>query len=325
MINTNNCCPVCTLICSHKIFTAKDFNRHVSDSSFDYFICESCKTVFLDHVPENLADYYAGEYPAYDKPKASELEARAKKEHYKINLVMQYAVGNSLLEVGPSYGAFLYLASREGFQAKAIEMDPDCCSYITNNIGVEVYQALDVETCLAGLGKFDVITLWHVVEHLMSPVQILEKLFDHLSPGGILVIAAPSSASPEFRLFGRYWVHLDAPRHLHFIPLNALIKLCENLGLSVICSSTNGTNESVYNNFSWFKRSFVNFVGDFFSNKRVLRFAESLINVPSPLRLNNVPVRLLNIAIKLVYFVFFKTFVNLSRNGNAYTVVFRKN
>jgi SAM-dependent methyltransferase len=64
---------------------------------------------------------------------------------------------------------------------------------------------------------FDIIILWHVLEHLEKPEELLDCITDHLAKNGLLVIAVPNFSSLQQRLFSKYWFHLDLPRHLvHF-------------------------------------------------------------------------------------------------------------
>ena len=75
-------------------------------------------------------------------------------------------------------------------------------------------------------GSFDVVTMWHSLEHVHRPLAILREAFKLLAPGGKLVVACPNIASWAFRAFGPSWFALDLPRHLtHFTPatLRAMI------------------------------------------------------------------------------------------------------
>lgn len=62
--------------------------------------------------------------------------------------------------------------------------------------------------------KFDIIILWHVLEHLEQQEQLLDAISDHLDEDGLLVIAVPNFSSLQQRVFSKYWFHLDLPRHL---------------------------------------------------------------------------------------------------------------
>ncbi len=66
-------------------------------------------------------------------------------------------------------------------------------------------------------GPFDVVTMWHVLEHVHSPVDLLVGLRELLAPGGVVVVSVPNFGSVQSRVFGGAWFHLDPPRHvIHF-------------------------------------------------------------------------------------------------------------
>ncbi len=68
-------------------------------------------------------------------------------------------------------------------------------------------------------GPFDVVTMWHVLEHLPEPVAALERAAELLAPGGRLIVSVPNNDSWQARLGGDDWLHLDIPRHIyHFTP-----------------------------------------------------------------------------------------------------------
>ena len=72
------------------------------------------------------------------------------------------------------------------------------------------------ETSLSLLpGQFDAVTFWHVLEHLENPGEALVAAGRLLKSNGWLVVAVPDYASLQAKLFGKYWFHLDLPRHLH--------------------------------------------------------------------------------------------------------------
>jgi SAM-dependent methyltransferase len=82
-------------------------------------------------------------------------------------------------------------------------------------------------------GPFDVITMWHVLEHLPDPMAALERSHELLAPGGRLIVSVPNNDSWQARLGGDDWLHLDIPRHLfHFTP-GSLSGLVERTGMRV--------------------------------------------------------------------------------------------
>jgi SAM-dependent methyltransferase len=232
------------------LYTTKDFNRGLSDEQFTYYRCPNCHLTFLSPVPNDLGRYYPPEY--YPMPASlAELARAAEAERYKIDLVRRLATAGHLLEIGPATGTFAYLAKQAGFEVDTIEMDAACCAFLERVVGVRAVRSADAAGALATLDTYDVIVLWHVIEHLADPWETLEAAQRHLGPGGVLVIATPNPASFQFRIFGRYWAHLDAPRHLELIPVERLTSWAEGVGLSVVLKTTTDAGGLGWNLFGW--------------------------------------------------------------------------
>lgn len=83
------------------------------------------------------------------------------------------------------------------------------------------------------LGQFDVITLWHVLEHLARPTEVLRTLSGLLAPGGVMVVSVPNFQSWQSVAFRGRWFHLDPPRHLCHFEAETLAYCLRQAGLSV--------------------------------------------------------------------------------------------
>jgi hypothetical protein len=83
------------------------------------------------------------------------------------------------------------------------------------------------------LGQFDVITMWHVLEHLHTPVQTLTALGAHLASRGTLVVSVPNFESVQASLFRGGWFHLDPPRHVIQFEQRTLAECLQRAGLTV--------------------------------------------------------------------------------------------
>jgi len=321
----NRTCPCCFGNAA-PLFEVGDLNRLRSRQKFSYFRCLTCGTVFLDPVPVDLAHYYGGDYPAYRKPSDHELAGLTLQESHKVEILKRYATSGRLLEIGSSYGAFLYAASQEGFIPEAIEMDAECCAYIRQRFGATVHQAVDVLATLSGLGTYDVITLWHVIEHLADPVSIIETAAEHLAPGGILIIAAPNPESLEFRLFRRFWVHLDAPRHIRFLPLGFVGQIAERSGLTEVFSASTGESEAPFNTFGWFRWSLQHLLTGCasFGGTKPPSCNEQPCSVLQKRKSRFSPGVVVDRVLKVVYDVLWKPVINRTGRSNSYTIVLRK-
>lgn len=242
---------------STPVLAAKDYNRHVSEDTFCYHRCVSCGLVFLPSVPIDLGRFYPETY--YDVPTSERaLEERAQADTYKVELVGRFKTSGRLLEIGPAYGLFAYLAKRAGFEVDTIEMDSRCCRFLREIVGVNAIQSDDVVVALPANLRYDVIAMWHVVEHLPDPWSTIDALAQRLSPGGILVIATPNPDALQFRILKQRWAHLDAPRHLNLIPPELLAAKLASRGLRRVWLTTTDRGGLGWNSFGW-AVSFQNF------------------------------------------------------------------
>lgn len=143
----------------------------------------------------------------------------------------------SLLDFGCGKGKFGSVAKRKGWNVKAVETAIERADYAKN-----IYQ-LEVNTNYYKTGRifnseFDVLTLFHVLEHLPDPGILLRELIKYnLAKDGLVVIEVPNFQSLQARIGGSNWMHLDAYRHIsHFTP-GKLEELGRELNLKTVSKS----------------------------------------------------------------------------------------
>ncbi len=136
--------------------------------------------------------------------------------------------GGSLLDVGCGDGSFLLAAIVRGWVVMGVERFPEDARK----------NGLDVVTDVGEVEgtAFDCITLWHSLEHIADPFALLGQVSALLAPGGQVIVAVPDFGGWQARLFGRFWLHLDVPRHLWHFTLPALREALNKAGLDVIQS-----------------------------------------------------------------------------------------
>jgi len=247
----------------------RDYNRGLAAEEFRYVRCVRCGFATLDNVPADLGSYYVSGYHLLPESDAA-IEAGVTHEQYKIDLVRQFAPAGRVLEIGPSWGAFCILAKRAGYAVEAIEMDPACCEFLQSRIGVRAICRSDEAKAIGEATQPDVIAAWHVIEHLRDPWRLLQAAAHRLAPGGVLVLALPNPSAIQFKLLGRYWAHIDAPRHLHLIPTAVLRRHVEKEGLVQELCTTRDFGSLRWNEFGWV-HSLPHLASQAFA-KRVLRY-----------------------------------------------------
>jgi len=172
-------------------------------------------------------------------------------EKYKIEIVKRFAGGGRLLEIGPAYGTFGWLAKQAGFEVEAIEMEAACCRFLTEKLRVKAIHDSDIVHALEACPSYDVIALWHVIEHLPDPWKIMDAISKKTITGGIVVIATPNPDAWQFKVQKKFWPHVDAPRHLMLIPPELLAKRMNDLGFKTVLMTTRDQGSLGWNTFGW--------------------------------------------------------------------------
>jgi 2-polyprenyl-3-methyl-5-hydroxy-6-metoxy-1,4-benzoquinol methylase len=185
----------------------------------------------MNPIPADLRPFYEGGYQKIPGS-LTELREIAEHEKYRMKPILKYKSSGKLLEIGPWIGIFSCNAKDAGFNVTAIEIDQECVDYLNRTVGIRAIQSSNPAEMLSQMEeKFDVIVLWHCLEHLPSPWLVIQKAAERLMPGGILLVAIPNIESYEFSILKGDWKHLDTPRHLYFYPTRSLVALCQANGL----------------------------------------------------------------------------------------------
>jgi SAM-dependent methyltransferase len=216
------------------LFEARD-NRGLP-GNFAYWAAPNGH-IFLDPVPEDLGRHYAGGYQPIPRDEA-ELARAAKADDYRLETIQQLKPRGSFLEIGPWIGLTAYSALKRGYEVSVFEREQACVDLL-NRCGIAAVQTADPAEALRNCPRtFDIIGLWHSIEHLPKPWEVVEAAAQALKPGGLLVIAAPNPESAQFLALGKNWLHLDAPRHLHFLPISVVEAIAAEQGLVTVDCTT---------------------------------------------------------------------------------------
>jgi 2-polyprenyl-3-methyl-5-hydroxy-6-metoxy-1,4-benzoquinol methylase len=183
--------------------------------------CSQCELVYLNPRPtkDTIGNYYPPNYQAnmldlLTKGRTS-LIGRLWFGMIRRRRTPSKRVGR-LLDVGCSNGAYLAAMRDIGWEVEGVEFDSDAVGYARHFHSLKVTQG-DLEDALRQLPEsdFDVVTMWHVLEHSFDPAAALRLIHRVLKPGGVLMLEVPNFAALSASLFRRCWYPMDVPRHLY--------------------------------------------------------------------------------------------------------------
>ena len=220
-------CPICNKEDIASLLHTKDYS--LTGEDFQIIQCANCTLEYTDPAPskEAIAPYY--NFPSYISHTDTKQGLVNKMYHkvrnhtltQKTNWVQSLFTGHKghLLEVGAGTGAFANSMSKKGWKVTALE--PDAASrqkalenYDINLLPIEELSHLEP-------AKYEVITLWHVLEHVHDLNAYMKTFHSLLKPNGRLIIAVPNYTSYDAGFYKNYWAAYDVPRHLyHFSPLS---------------------------------------------------------------------------------------------------------
>lgn len=134
-----------------------------------------------------------------------------------------------LLDIGTGTGDFLVRAKSRGWIVKGIEPN-EKARKLSHQKGIPLEEELSaLET-----QSFDVITMWHVLEHVPRLEEQIEELSRLLKKDGIIVIAVPNFKSYDAKIYEGFWAAYDVPRHLWHFSRNAIQNLFHPKGFRVM-------------------------------------------------------------------------------------------
>ena len=134
-----------------------------------------------------------------------------------------------LLDFGCGGGAYLERMHRQGWDVTGLDVSAAAVECVRTRLGLRALLGTLPHPELKP-ATFDVVTMWHSLEHVHEPLEVLRAAHQLLAPGGKLLVATPNIDSLPFRWFGQAWYGLDLPRHLTHFSSRTLRRLLERAG-----------------------------------------------------------------------------------------------
>lgn len=226
-------CPVCHSPQTSPVLMAKDYT--VSGEAFTIHQCAQCSLRFTFPVPDqqHIGRYYKSEdYISHtDTAKGiiNKLYHAVRKyalQQKKNDVVKATGLSRgNILDVGCGTGAFLHTMKQAGWSVTGLEPDEQARTIAQQKYKIETLPAENLFELPEQ--SFDVITLWHVLEHIHQLDAYMEKMHKLLKPGGKLFIAVPNYTSLDAGYYQAYWAAYDVPRHLYHFSPSAISRLAE--------------------------------------------------------------------------------------------------
>ncbi|MFA8451274.1 MAG: methyltransferase domain-containing protein [Bacteroidales bacterium] len=212
-------CPICK---SKKIdlwMQTQDF--FLTGEDFQISICNECGFKFTNPRPDikNLGGYYKSDaYISHSNSNKGLINGiyqfvRQYTLAKKYQQITNYKKSGKMLDIGCATGEFLNFHKDKGFEVVGVEPDQDARKQAEENYNIQVFDEEFLNQ--AEENSFDVISMWHVLEHVPDLELRVQQLSRLLKPDGLLIIAVPNINSWDAKKYGRHWAALDVPRHLY--------------------------------------------------------------------------------------------------------------
>ena len=235
-IITHKECPLCSNAAIKKRFTCKD--HFATGEEFDIMECPACGFVFTQNVPDEkeIGRYY--ESPTYISHSDTNKGLMNKVYHWVRNIMLRRKVKlvkqltllkcGKLLDHGAGTGYFARAMQDDGWDVTAIEKSRQAREFALKEFDFEMHP----EEAIADIGdkELDVVTMWHVMEHIQDLDKMWQELYRILDDTGIAIIAVPNNRSYDARLYKEHWAAYDVPRHLWHFTAGTIMKWGERHG-----------------------------------------------------------------------------------------------
>jgi 2-polyprenyl-3-methyl-5-hydroxy-6-metoxy-1,4-benzoquinol methylase len=237
-LETLTSCPVCHSNSFSNYLNVEDYT--VSKKEFTIQQCNTCYFLFTNPRPdiEKIGAYYQSQDYISHHDDAKDLMSKlyTSVRNYtikqKIKLINELKPGQgSLLDIGCGTGSFLQATRQAGWKISGTEPDPEARQIAAKKVGEDLYESINhIEPANR---SYDVITMWHVLEHVHLLNETLDWLSGHLTAEGKIIIAVPNPQSADATHYGRFWAAYDVPRHLYHFTKDSMALLMKKHGFKI--------------------------------------------------------------------------------------------
>lgn len=230
-------CPVCGSQSNEEVLQLKDY--FLSGEKYGIHHCNDCQLRFTFPRPDidKIGSYYkSDEYISHTNSKKGLLNGvyqliRSYNLKSKFSYINQFSNGKSILDIGCATGEFLNYFKHFGWQTKGIEPEISARELAINNYQLDVKDEMELDNILPE--SFDIISMWHVLEHVYHLEERIIQLHKILKNDGYCFIALPNYLSYDAEYYNEFWAAYDVPRHLYHFDILSLLNLMERFGFKL--------------------------------------------------------------------------------------------
>jgi SAM-dependent methyltransferase len=236
-------CPLCSEQKERVLLTGRD-RLHGVEGEFTLVQCRQCALIFLNPQPTlpTLSRYYPEDTYGPHFKTSRQRNAPHKPLGYRLKRLWVRAIARirpldqqtRLLDVGCGNGAFLLaMQQAKGVKGTGVEFSSQVASYCRKQLGLDVRAGTLLDQEFSS-HSFDVVTMFHYLEHEIFPMRVLREAKRILKEDGLLAMELPNVGSLLFKLFKGYWFPLDVPRHVVDYSPQTLKEMLRRAGFEVI-------------------------------------------------------------------------------------------
>ena len=230
-------CPLCNSLKFNKKLSCTDHTK--SKEVFNIVSCETCGFTFTNPRPseKTLPEYYKTKmYISHTNSKKGVFNwayqtARRIAIKKKTSLLKKFYSSGSVLDIGCGTGEFLNACKQKGFNPFGIEPSKLARSQAIKNYSLRITEKTNLSQYPKN--KFELITMWHVFEHISEIKNTVKELERILKPGGKVFVAVPNHKSWDANYYKEYWAAWDVPIHLWHFSKKTITSLFKKYGLNL--------------------------------------------------------------------------------------------
>ena len=231
----NDKCPWCGSENAQLHLEVKDL--FLTQEPFKILECKECGLLFTTPRPnkDEIGRYYKSEeYYSHQENKVGFIPKVYEKVK-SVNLKNKYGIATEgkekgkALDIGCGVGDFLHTMEQHGWDCTGVEPSEDAKVIAKKRIKGQLLSSEEQENLPDS--SFDIITMWHVLEHVDDIGWQIQQLHRLCKPGGRIIIALPNYKSYDGQYYKAEWAAYDVPRHLNHFNKETIIKILEERGL----------------------------------------------------------------------------------------------